>query len=281
MSIQPNPNSIANEIRMMKNKKFYVLVEGNFDAKFYRQFFDKNKTIIKQCNGKENVLEVFENLKNDLDKTDVIFVLDRDFDFLLKLNIINEKIFYTDFHDLDIMLIQAESFEKFLCYDCKAEYVDNFKAKYNITELKDYIFNVAKDLGKLRLLSYSDSYNFKFRSIDFKNFINKDDLSLDIEKLIAEVKNKSQMPKLNEKEIIDKLSKISDIDLCLLNSGHDIICILSEGMKNAISKNSNNKYTHDVIQDKFLYGCNIEKFKQYNLYKDLKSYCDKTNHCLL
>ena len=46
MSIQPNPNSIANEIRMMKNKKFYVLVEGNFDAKFYRQFFDKNKTII-------------------------------------------------------------------------------------------------------------------------------------------------------------------------------------------------------------------------------------------
>ena len=220
-------------------------------------------------------------IDNFLIKIKQSFVLDRDFDFLLKLNIINEKIFYTDFHDLDIMLIQAESFEKFLCYDCKAEYVDNFKAKYNITELKDYIFNVAKDLGKLRLFSYSDSYNFKFRSIDFKNFINKDDLSLDIEKLIAEVKNKSQMPKLNEKEIIDKLSKISDIDLCLLNSGHDIICILSEGMKNAISKNSNNKYTHDVIQDKFLYGCNIEKFKQYNLYKDLKSYCDKTNHCLL
>lgn len=281
MLIQTNSNSIANEIRMMKNQKFYVLVEGIFDAKFYQQFFDKDKTIIKQCGGKENILNIYEKLKETLDEIDVVFILDKDYDFILGSNIVSDKVFYTDYHDLDIMLIQADAFEKFLCYDCKPENVEKFKTKYHINELKEYLFNIAKEIGKLRLISYRDSYNLKFKTIDFKNFINKDDLSINIKNLIQELKNKSQLPKLDEKEIIDKLSEPFDYELCLINSGHDIINILSEGMKSLLGKNSNNKYTHDIIQDKLLYGCNIEKFKLYNLYKELKLYCDKTNHCML
>ena len=281
MSIQPNSNAIANEIRMMKDKKFYVLVEGNFDAKFYRQFFNKDKTIVKQCGGKETVIAVYEILKSVLNNVNVIFILDRDFDIFLGTNIVNEKVFYTDFHDLDIMLMQADAFEKFLDYDCRMDCVEKYKQENNVSELKTHIFTIARTIGALRLISYRDAYNFKFKSIDFKNFIDKKKLSLDLNKFIKEVKNKSQCPNIDENEIFNKLKVPINLDSCLLNNGHDIISIMSEGMKCAFSKNSNNKYVPEAIQDKFLYGCNTDKFKQYSLYTSLKSYCDKTNQCML
>lgn len=179
------------------------------------------------------------------------------------------------------MLIQAGAFERFICYDCKSEDIETFKNMNNIANLKEYIFETAKNIGYLRFISCKDSYNFKFKSIEYKKFVNTENLSIDLAKLIKEVKNKSQMHNLNEEEILNKLSKPINIDLCLLNSGHDIINIVCEAMKKAIAKNSNRKYDHDLIQDKFLYGCDIEQFKNYGLYKQLKLYCNKNGHCMI
>ncbi len=274
MSILTNTNAIANEIRMMKNKKFYVLVEGNFDVNFYSQFFDNEKTVIKSCNGKENVVNVYNCLVDsvDLTKTDIIFILDKDFDFYFNTNIMNEKVFYTDFHDLDLMLIEADSFDKFINYDCCKEKVGIFMSTYNIEDLKKYIFKIAEVIGHLRLISRKENYNFTFKTLVFKNFIGKEDLLIDSDKLITEVKNKSLRHDIKNQEILQKLSNPIDVDIYQLISGHDVINIICEAMKKKLASSSSGKYNHDLIQDKFLYGCNIDKFTNYNLCKNLKSY---------
>ena len=265
---------------MMKNKKFYILVEGSFDVKFYSQIFDNNKTIIKPCNGKETVIDVYNKLNKDnlIESIDVIFILDKDYDFYLDSNIKSEKVFYTDFHDLDVVLIECGAFEKFIDFDCNKGKLKEFKALNNIEDLKQFIFSSARKIGYLRMISLRDKYNLTFQNIEFKNFINRNTLSINVNNLIAELKNKSQRLDIDSNEIMYKLQELeTNKDLQHIESGHDILNILAIAMKKVFATNSSNAYCHDTIQDKMLYGCDVNMFKQTNLYKDIKSFCSKNN----
>lgn len=275
MNTLSNTNSIINEIKMMKNKKFYIIVEGVFDAKFYKRYFNTDLTSVKQCNGKEKAIEVYKKLKEDnsLDKLDILFILDQDYDIFFNTQIVHDKVFYTDTHDLDIMLINSNCFQKFIDLICAEERVNEFTRQNDCTNLKEYIFNIAKLLGILRIVSIRDSYNFSFKTLDYNKFIDRNTLSIDVDKLIVEVKNKSQMPQIDNDEIKEKLNQEFDIKLDVLVNGHDVLNILSESMKKAFANNSNNKYSHDDIQNNFLLGYEYTDFLTTNLFKSIEEYC--------
>jgi len=91
-------------------------------------------------------------------------------------------------------------------------------------------------IGYLLWISQLDELNLTLDGITFSKFINEQTLQVDEFKLIQEVKNKSQAFALKSEDLQQRLTsqKSSDHDPWQICCGHDLVEILSLGLRKAI-----------------------------------------------
>lgn len=107
-----HPVVIANEIRLKRSQHegVFLIVEGRDDRLFHEKFVDLDICNITVADGKEKVCEVIDILEKDK-FPGVLGIVDSDFDRIESSDIKSPNIIFSDFHDLETMLINSNALD--------------------------------------------------------------------------------------------------------------------------------------------------------------------------
>ena len=145
-----------------------------------------------------------------------------------------------------MMLINSSAWNEVINFYCIKSKKTDFETSVDVS-LKEYILELIKPIASIRYLNVLNDLGLIFKTItngkcyfiDYKSFIDSEDLSLDINKLLIAVENKSQKPGFlsGNQIIIDDLQDIMGdrYDLLEFCSGHDFMNTLSIALENVIS----------------------------------------------
>jgi len=225
MREQITPDRIANSIRLLRSahEGVFLIVEGHSDKLIYERLVNKQEVRVTIASGKNNAIKALSILEKENFRR-VVAVIDADFSRIEQQIPDSNNLFLTDEHDLEMMLIKSAAFDKLLKERGSEEKIAAFSK-----DIRETLLKLGQEIGKLRLLSLRNKLDLKFEGLKFGKFIDKEKLSINIDELIRSIKNHSQKLSLDEQQIKQDLSVISDEnhDPWQLCCGHDFISILA------------------------------------------------------
>ena len=256
-------------------KKIVLLVEGDSDRRFFYKIFKRyrDKVIIDSpYSGKPEVINAVNEIRS-LNHENIYGICDSDFDYITgEIDDYNRDVFlFTDFHDLEITLLTLGIFDdiynEYTIFDeLKPEHADAFK---------ENIFNVAYDIGLLKLASMNNGYNLNFKTLIHRNHITVNGifLDLDIDSLIDSLISRSSNfdHNLYSKEIVkNEFLRLKDMNYEKLHicNGHDFCEILSICYRQRFSKDKN--LNREKLESDFRLTCTYERFEVSRLFTSLK-----------
>ncbi|WP_040951740.1 DUF4435 domain-containing protein [Gorillibacterium massiliense] len=275
------PERIANSI--MQDTTFpgyYVIVEGKKDYKFYRKFINENHRI-KEAWGCEKAKQVLKILtERNFERK--IGILDSDFSKILNDTYSQVNLFYTDFHDIEVMMLKSNAFKNVINIYCTEEKVFGFK-KENNNDLLGIIFNLGTEIGLLRLANTIYDLGLIFKpekpegnKLKYRDFINEADLSfLGHDKMIETVinysRNRSSKMKSKE-EILNKLIEVAQkyYDIEQLVNGHDLTNILFILMKKVLKSTNGMLCDSDSVEYSLIMSYESKYFLSTQLFMELQ-----------
>lgn len=289
MSSYSSPYDIANEIMMQRATGSYsgtfLLVEGRSDKLFYQRLVD-----VQQCEivvvsaltdadnsdnksgnyggAKNLVLRVLKILEEN-NTPGILAVVDSDFWQLENYVPNSQNLLVTDTHDLETLIMKSPALEKVI-----AEFGSEDKiAKFN-RDIKETLLAVGMPVGYLRWISLQDDLGLSFQNLSFNKFLSSNKLTLDETQLIKEVKNKSQKPALDENLIRNKLSnfKKRNDDAWLVCCGHDLVEILSLGLRKTWGSNDSKEVKPELLEKCLRLAWEVSYFYQTELSKSLQKW---------
>ena len=123
------------------------------------------------------------------------------------------------------MLVSSPALEKVL-----AEY--GSRRKLAGKNIRQVLLDGGQPLGYLRLISLQDGLDLRFEGLTFSDFVSRDNLSVDLNRMITAVKRKSGQHTLDgaalRAGITSLMNKHDPWDVCC---GHDLIQLLSIGLR--------------------------------------------------
>jgi Protein of unknown function (DUF4435) len=105
-----NANYKANEIKMLRStfSGTFLLVEGNSDDTFYKNFVDRSTCRLRVTGGKQRAIDILQILNNETSPNGskfagILAIIDADFDRLEPSPHQSPNLLRTDTHDLETM----------------------------------------------------------------------------------------------------------------------------------------------------------------------------------
>lgn len=275
-------NYIVSEILMRNNtaKGKFLIVEGEDDMKLYSNFINTSKCNIRFARGKPNVLDVMTTLlTKGINKA--IAIIDADFDHIYK-NKYMRTIFTTDVHDLELMIIKSEAFNKLLCEFCDLEKVEKIQRKFH-EELKETFIKCSSIIGCLRFYANKNKLGLDFKDLEFDFFIDSHTFNVDLKKMIVHVVGNSQIKNNISDELMEGLRyhMEDDIDAWNISCGHDYIQIFKLGVENNLGFKKSMKLNCKDIERNLRLSYEYSHFKETGLYKKIRQWEKDTNDEIL
>ena len=266
-------DNVANEIRMTRTQfsGVFLIVEGQTaDLPVYRRLVDPKLAQVTPAHSKDNALVALKILE-DAHFPGVVAIVDADFWRLEELDPMSPNQFITDTHDLETMLLESPSLEKLLDEFGSEQKITNFTAN-NKTDIRQALLTAAGPIGYLRWASQRSNLSLKFEGIIFSRFIDDETLHVDIRDLIRVVKNKSGRHDLSDDDLQDKINELADSkhsywDICC---GHDLVCILSFGLRRTLGSNQHREVKPEVLEKFLRAGYESAYFSSTQLYRSLR-----------
>ncbi|MEY4902763.1 MAG: hypothetical protein RLZZ292_578 [Bacteroidota bacterium] len=261
-----------------------VLVEAKQNEILFRKLLHKDCTFFP-ANGWAKIESALKTAKTHQIQN-IIGIIDADFKRITDY-VLLENLFLTDFHDTEIMLAHSEAWASMLNQYIDLEKLNRFETK-NKTIILDFLLKTLKPLSVLRFLNEKYSLGLKFRTqngnkydyLKYKEFIETEKLSIDIDKMLKAVENKSSKPNFfrNNPKYQTELADFSqkEIDLKECTNGHDLANVLSIAFEKAISnKSSSQTVTGEEIEKTLNIAYRFSDFEQTNLHKTLENWQQK------
>lgn len=285
------PDRTANAImQTVDSYDTFLVLEGEFDELLFRKFTDKKKNKIEIGFGYENVLKIIEILK-DRSFYKVLGIIDSDFRALDEEVIELENVLTTDFHDLEMSVINSDSFENVLSFHVQKEkLVTNYQ---NYDKFREHLFSVLKPLSFLKWLNKKEKIGLIFKPknvdgkhLDFSKFIcNKDIKFTNIESLVKCVLNYCQGKvtlTIKEEELKALLIDYnSDLDLNHISNGHDVITLIALSLRKNVSNMNSKSIYPDQLQRELYLGYEARYFQNTDLYNGIKDWETKAKSSIL
>lgn len=216
---------VANGVMMLKmqHKGCIVIVEGDSDARFYHKHFVKTCRVIP-ANNKRNVIQAMTELGNRK-ATGVLGIVDCDYMFLENQLPNHPNIVYTDFHDIETLLLISPSLENLLrelAPGEKLHLLDDLGKK-----VRETLFTLGIEIGYLRWVSYRDNLGLNFRSLPYSQIVDPKQKSVDTKGLIRATSVNVQ-PAVSIASIEQKISVLRNrkADYKHICQGHDLVYLL-------------------------------------------------------
>jgi 5S rRNA maturation endonuclease (ribonuclease M5) len=276
MREQITPDRIANSIRLLRSdhEGVFLIVEGHSDKLIYERLVNKQEVRITIASNKNNAIKALSILEKENFRR-VVAVIDADFSRIEQQIPDSNNLFLTDEHDLEMMLIKSAAFDKLLKERGSEEKIAAFSK-----DIRETLLKLGQEIGKLRLLSLRNELNLKFEGLNFSKFIDKKNLSIDIDKLIISIKNHSQKLSLDEQQIKQDLSVISDEnhDPWQLCCGHDFISILAIALWKVLGTRNANDVKKEDLERELRLAYELSYFYQTQIYQLMVNW--QSNHHL-
>ncbi len=244
-----DPVDIANDIRMDRSQHLgaFLLVEGFTDARVYRNFVKDGDCQIVIANNKDNAIQVLGILERDR-VAGILAIVDADFDRLEGRQPLSPNLHFTDTHDLETLILQSPAFEKVLAEFGSENKLAAFASSQR-DDIRSALLKVGSHPGYLRWHSLRQQLNLKFESLTFSKFVDNSTLAIDAAKLVKTVKDHSNAHHLNETEIREQVRQLQDEnhDLWQVCCGHDLVEILSVGLRKTLCSNDTKQVEPEII----------------------------------
>jgi 5S rRNA maturation endonuclease (ribonuclease M5) len=267
MREQITPDRIANSIRLLRSdhEGVFLIVEGHSDKLIYERLVNKQEVRVTIASGKNNAIKALSILEKENFRR-VVAVIDADFSRIEQQIPDSNNLFLTDEHDLEMMLIKSAAFDKLLKERGSEEKIAAFPK-----DIRETLLKLGQEIGKLRLLSLRNKLDLKFEGLKFGKFIDKEklNLSIDIDELIRSIKNHSQKLSLDEQQIKQDLSVISDEnhDPWQLCCGHDFISILAIALWKVLGTRNANDVKKEDLERELRLAYELSYFYQTQIYQ--------------
>ncbi len=275
----------ANNIRLRRNENpdhSFLIVEGDTDIHFYQNVLDtyqKRCFVVKHLDGK-NAKQDAIGLLAKLEKTQfegVLAIVDADFDTLEGKTPESKNLFLTDTHDMETMILKSPAFDKFL-----SEYGSEGKIKLFVKQqnkaVRKKLLDEGMHLGYLRWISEEAKTEdkLKFDKLPFGKFVDKETLTVNQQKLLETIKNHSQQHALDwidvKKRIEDK--KDAKHNLWYVCCGHDLIELLSIGLRKALATRKGKEAEPEIIEKNLRLAYEYSYFVTTRLYRAIMQWED-------
>ncbi len=271
------PDDIANEIMLTRDdpgNRFlaFLLVEGHTDRNFYKTFINKSKCQITITYSKSTALQIVSILEQEM-FPGILAVVDADFDILEGKLPSSSNVLFTDAHDLETMLMKSPALERVLIEFGSEEKIDEIIEATN-KDVRALLLECGMTIGYLRWVSLREKLSLTFEGLEFSQFIKKDFLHVKPLDCIRAVKNKSQRHDLADKQLEAYIQNLRDDthDPWHVCCGHDLICILSVGLRRTIGTWNPNDIRPDVLERSFRLAFERSYFYKTQLYLSIQQW---------
>ena len=269
---------VANTIRMARAQFVgsFLIVEGDTDARLYKRFVDSDKCKVIPAHGKDNAIAALSTLDQD-HFAGALAIVDADFAVLDGQLPSSQHLLLTDAHDHETMILKSPALEKILIEFGSEEKLTKFTNQTG-KDIRKPLLESAVPVGYLRWVSLKDDLSLKFEELEFTKFINRENLNIDVSKLIITVKNKSQRPDLAENSLKERIRQLKNVshDPWHICCGHDLIEILSIGFCKAIGSCNTNDVRQEVLERSLRLAFESAHFNQTQLYLSILNW-EKAN----
>jgi len=263
-----NGNLFYNRAKIIKddyNYKYIVLVESKKDEKFYNHLFS-NDVYILPLSGWENVLQTII-FANSICAKFILGIIDRDYHLLLNDGIIDTpNLLLTDENDIEMMLFYSSAFDRFLSIIGSKEKLE----AYN--DCRKVIIGTASKIGLIRFLSLKNSYNLYFDNFELKTVVDKETLTIDVNKLVVKVLARTRSARKPVAIGLEAIISAFDDNYCkyqpqCLCNGHDVCDIICIALQKCFGTVNANEYTAEDVFTHLLMGYSFESFQNMPMYK--------------
>lgn|SRR6266508_3685792 len=212
-----------------------LATEGTTDSRLLDSFIDHAECQTIPGYGKEKVTEAIE-IADRRSADGILGIVDADFDHLDGRQSSSPNLLLTDHHDFLVMILNSRALEKFINNWCNQEKVQRFLAVGGYRDFRDAIFIKALPLGLLRRHSFRRELGLRFHDVRVERFIIRDDLSTDLQEMVARVLQRSGMTLTMRDDLVRQIAEAlgGDHDVLQVCNGHDLLEILAIGLRRAI-----------------------------------------------
>lgn len=267
-----SPRHVANEVRMMRSQYpgSFAIVEGPNDKIFYERFFDSHQCKLMVAEGKANVYEAIRIL-DEGGFHGALRIVDTDFDHLEGTPLRSSNTVRGDYHDVESMLIHSPALNHVLREFGSEEKIANFGG---IDAIRQLLLRAASPLGCLRWHSQRTDLSLRFEGLQLGRVIDEKTLSVDQLQLIMTVKNHSQRHDLNQAELELAIQQLEEAnhDLRQLCNGHDLVGLLSIGLRGAIGSQPALRVKSEELERALRLAYEAADFSASGLYKAIQEW---------
>ena len=263
-SISYNHKSIARQIILShKNvdtiNQLLVLVEGYDDRDVYQTFFANNKVDIKDCLGCDAVISVHKTIKKET-KWKYISILDSDFKRLDKFPRHDINMFFTDWHDSEILMVHFEPVIKAV--------MNNILGRIPKYDIKKRLYNELYYVSLLKWFNMHRHFSYTFKDLDLAH--ESWGLQISEATVLQHMVPSKKSPKAFPSKPYNKFKKAHpNPDFDQITNGHDFISRWSAILKNE----HQTQYSDHDFRDLVCAAFTIKYAAKTQLYANIKAWC--------
>lgn len=247
-SIPKTPQALASEIHIkaLDNSTCFLLLEGDFDLRFWETRLNPHDLRPVECGGKPAVLATLNQLQGQVVLQRVFGLVDADFDRVLN-RAKPPRVVYTDEADLEtsLLLLQCSlpsqmNMEKLLAATVDAKKRSIFEQQKGCT-LVEHVRRTALQFGVLRLLNAQQGWCISFEKISVLNsqWFDRDNLTLRVPDLhqafIAKLQQAGHGIALHQlSALIQTCEQHGWLSSWQLVQGHDLLAVLATLMNSEL-----------------------------------------------
>ncbi|MBT8508779.1 hypothetical protein AZH53_10215 [Methanomicrobiaceae archaeon CYW5] len=208
--IWADPDEIRGTVEKMEMNypgnggKVFVIVEGPYDLEVYDRCFNRDSTILRIANSKENVRDVVADIlaqSGEGDASHIIGIIDSDFSLFTGSGIKGKNLFITDTHDLETMLIASPALDRVIEHVAAGAIQQSFSQRVQGdlrgADLRHSLTKAARYLGFAILVNNRRGLNITFKHINckkrdnFARFIDAETLECNLSSLVGLIVEKN------------------------------------------------------------------------------------------
>ena len=268
--------SIVNTARMMRTQYTgtILIVEGSTDARVYGRLVNETECRLIPATGKDKAISALELLENG-SFDGVLTIVDADFQRLDGIEPGSSNLLLTDSHDLETMILYSDVLDNVL-----SEFGSAREIKKLSRPIRDILLESGLLVGYLRWLSSptKDNLSLKFKELSFDKFVDEQTLRVSIDNLIRELKINSGNSTLDENATKLKIMTLGGEghDPWQVCSGHDLVQILSIGLRNIFGNHRGKSVTLEVVDGILRVAYDHSHFRLTRLHNSIKDW-EKAN----
>jgi hypothetical protein len=274
--MEQTPDAVANEVMMIRRvrKVVILVVEGSSDEKTFGKFMACLDSEFVIAWGKDNVLGAMAIL-DDEGVVGVLGVVDADFWHLDGESPSSPNVIVTDEHDIEMMMIRSKSFVHFIAEVASRTKLKRFLADLDAQDIRDILLERALPIGHLRRYSHIGKWNLQFNCLKFDTFVDRETISLNLEKLIEVVLALTSNSELDTGEVTSQVCALAEgcsDDPYQVCCGHDVMSILSIGLRKCIGSKSKEGASLEALESGLRMSYDSDCFRQTQLFESAKDW---------